>query len=344
MAEILVSIIIVTYNSEEYVEACLDSIFAHAPSERAACEFEVIVIDNGSSDRTVQILTERFPTVDVIQNTENYGWGRANNQGVARANGDFIVVLNPDTVAVEGWLEELILPLVKGRRLLTTPKILTYDGSMIGNCGNILHYTGLAFTKGYGADKDACAIAGPVSYVSGCCFAVRREEFLELGGFDEALFLYHDDLDFTCKAYLAGFESLYVPTSIIRHDYELDVTPEKLFLLEKGRYIFLRKYFSAGDLLRFAPSLIVSEVLSFGFAVKLGVRGLLSKLQAGEGLFAAVSKLRGDQENLFKHFCRTIPENQLTTNRLERTGVRLANRIFLLNYGPGLGKIANVSG
>ena len=331
--EHLVSIVIVTYNSADYVEACINSIYARRGG--AACGFEIIVVDNHSSDDTVRILNEQFPSVKLRENDENYGWGRANNQGVARATGDFVVILNPDTLAEEGWLDALIQPLVGCRRLLTTPKILIYDGSTIGNCGNIVHFTGLAFTRGYGAEKDACAVSEPVSYVSGCCFAVRRDEFLQLGGFDEALFLYHDDLDFTCKAYLAGYESLYVPTSIIRHDYRLDVGPEKFFLLEKGRYVFLRKYLSTGDVLRFVPSLVVSEVLSFGFAAKLGVRGLLCKLRAArEGFFDDVPRLRGDKENLFKHFSRTIPDDQLTTNRIERAGVRLANRIFVLNYGP----------
>jgi Predicted glycosyltransferases len=331
--EYLVSIVIVTYNSADYVEACINSIYAR--HGRGVYALEIIVVDNHSSDDTVRILKERFSSVALLENDENYGWGRANNQGVARATGDFIVILNPDTLVEEGWLDALIQPLIGRRRLLTTPKILIYDGSTIGNCGNILHFTGLAFTRGYGADKDACAVSEPVSYVSGCCFAVRRDEFLQLGGFDEVLFLYHDDLDFTCKAYLAGFESLYVPTSIIRHDYRLDVPPEKFFLLEKGRYIFLRKYLSTGDVLRFVPSLVVSEVLSFSFAAKLGFRGVLCKLRAArEGLFDDVPRLRGDKENLFKHFSRTIPNDQLTTNRIERAGVRLANGIFLLNYGP----------
>jgi len=329
--ECLVTIVIVTYNSADYVGSCINSIYAR--HDRPAYGLEIIVVDNHSSDDTVRIIKERFSSVLVLENNENYGWGRANNQGVARAQGDFIIILNPDTLVEAGWLEALIQPLVGRGRLLTTPKILIYDGSAIGNCGNILHFTGLAFTRGYGADKNACAVSEPVSYVSGCCFAVRRDEFLQLGGFDEALFLYHDDLDFTCKAYLAGFESLYVPASIIRHDYRLDVAPEKLFLLEKGRYIFLKKYLSAGDVLRFTPSLVVSEVLSFGFAAKLGFRGVVCKLRAArEGLFAEVPRLRGDKENLFKHFSRTVPTDQLTTNRIERAGVRLANRIFLLNY------------
>src|ERR1035437_7009179 len=159
--EYLVSIVIVTYNSADYVEACINSIDARRG--RAAYALEIIVVDNNSSDDTVRILKERFPSVEVLENDENFGWGRANNQGVARATGDFIVILNPDTLVEEGWLDALIQPLIARRRLLTTPKILIYDGSTIGNCGNMLHFTVLAFTRGDGADRDACAVSEPVS-------------------------------------------------------------------------------------------------------------------------------------------------------------------------------------
>ncbi len=325
-----VSIVIVTHNSERYIDRCLRSALEQRYPDGWTCE--VIVVDNCSHDSTVQHVTDHFPSVTVIQNDVNVGWSAANNRGAARATGTFIVFLNPDTILEEGWLEPLIRPLIARQMLLTTPKILVYDGSRIGNCGNVLHFTGLAFTRGFGAPPTACTRAGPVSYVSGCCFGVRREEFMRLGGFDEALFLYHDDLDFSCKAYLAGFESCYVPLSVIRHDYTLNVPPEKLALLEKGRYIFLRKHFSSRDLACFLPSLLVAEALSWGFALTLGVRGISAKLQAvRSGLSAHTIKRYGDRTNLFRHLSRTIPEDQLTSTRLERGFVRLANWVFLLN-------------
>ena len=329
-----ISIVIVTHNSARYVEACIDSLYEQRFDTPCTCE--IIVVDNHSSDNTVRTIRERFPSVIVLENDENRGWGSANNQGVAQAKGRFVVILNPDTIAEDRWLKELIQPLIEHRKLLTTPKILVYDGSVIGNCGNVLHFTGLAFTRGFGASKDACSLPESVSYVSGCCFAMRRDEFVHLGGFDESLFLYHDDLDFTCKAYLEGFESLYVPSSIIRHDYALSVSPEKLFLLEKGRYAFLKKYLSLTDMLRYFPSLIASEVLSFGVAAKLGSVGVRCKLRAlRDGCAARVPTLRGDKDNLFRHLSKKIPEDQLASSHLERAIVRLANGVFALNFRQG---------
>ncbi len=323
-----VSIVIVTYNSARHIKACIESIEAQHYPDGAP---EIIIVDNRSEDGTARIVRERYPHLTLVENDENVGWGRANNQGIDRAHGEYVVVLNPDTCVEEGWLETLIAPLVARPRLLTTPKILVYDGAVIANCGNILHFTGLAFTRGYGASRDACQHEEPVGYVSGCCFAARRDAFVALGGFDEHLFLYHDDLDFTCKAYLAGFESRYIPTSIIRHDYTLTVPPEKLALLEHGRYIFLRRHFSPRDAVRCAPSLVMAEVLSWGVAAKRGRAGIAAKLKALRALSGPVNRRRGDRANLFRHLSRTIPEDQLTSTPLERAVVRLANWVFRLN-------------
>ncbi len=324
-----ISIVIVTYNSARYISACIGSI---TTQQYPGGTPEIIVIDNDSRDDTVHIIRERYPHVTLIANNTNAGWGRANNQGIKNAHGDYVVVLNPDTCVEGGWLEPLIAPLINKPYLLTTPKILIYDGSVIGNCGNLLHFTGLAFTRGYGAPRDACQLAGSVGYVSGCCFATRRDTFTALGGFDEDLFLYHDDLDFTCKAYLAGFESCYVPTSVIRHDYTLTVPPEKLALLEQGRYIFLRKHLTERDFVRFLPSLIMTELLSWGFATKLGAPGIAAKLQAlRAGVAGSVNRRHGDRSNLFRHLSKTIPEDQLTSTRIERAFVRIANWVFRLN-------------
>ncbi|MBT9150976.1 MAG: N-acetylglucosaminyl-diphospho-decaprenol L-rhamnosyltransferase [candidate division WS2 bacterium] len=95
-----------------------------------------------------------------------------------------------------------------------------------------------------------------VSGFSGCCFAMRKRDFEELGGFDENFFAYNEDSDLSWRAHLKGFGILYVPTSIVRHDYKLNVPPEKIYHLEKNRYLILRKCFSWKDLLVLFPSLL----------------------------------------------------------------------------------------
>ena len=139
-----VSIVIVTYNSARYIATCIASIVAQQYPGGVP---EIIVVDNDSRDDTVRIVRERYPRVTLVTSDTNAGWGSANNRGIESAHGDYVVVLNPDTCVEEGWLEPLITPLTYNPQLLTTPKILVYDGSVIGNCGNSLHFTGLAFTR-----------------------------------------------------------------------------------------------------------------------------------------------------------------------------------------------------
>lgn len=323
----LASVIIVTYNHKRYLEPCITSVL------RQDYPHEIIVVDNCSQDGGAQFIIENFPTVKVIKSSENKGYGAGNNLGVKHAKGEYIVILNPDTVAEDCWLEELISPLEDKNRIITTPKILLYDGSAINTCGNDIHFTGLAFTRGLGSEIGAFRELECVSEASGCCLAIRKEDFYDLGGFDENIFLYHDDVDFSCRAHLKGYDILYVPTSVVRHDYTLNVTPEKIYHLEKGRYMILRKYFSKKYFLLLFPSLVLVEFLTFGYAIKYGRGGLKYKLKAmKDGLTVKVNGETGDKSKLFQALSVTIPTDQLTFNRMEKVFKVFANKIFAWNF------------
>lgn len=108
------SVIIVTYNHREYIENCIKSVLLNDP-------LEVIVVDNGSTDGTVDIIRS-FGEVRLISGHGNVGYGAANNIGVEVARGDYVVILNPDTIVTERWLEELLKPLETGNKVVTTPK------------------------------------------------------------------------------------------------------------------------------------------------------------------------------------------------------------------------------
>lgn len=270
-----ISIIIVTYNSIHDIDNCLKSIL-----KQTIQPFEIIIVDNTSTDNTVSHIQDLYPFIRLIINDTNEGYGKANNLGVKHAVGDIIVILNPDTIVTETWLEELVKPLLKEQKIITTSKILTYDGGMINTCGNIIHFTGLGFTRGYGLEPSSFRDNEYVNEVSGCSFAVRKKDFFDIGGFDDQIFMYHDDIDFSLRAHIKNFKKLYVSNSIVKHDYILSITPKKLYFLEKGRYMILKKYYSPRTIFLIIPSLFVVEILTFGFAVKLGKNGILCKLKA----------------------------------------------------------------
>lgn len=323
----LASIIIVTYNSRHYLDACLRSVFGQDYPH------EVILVDNCSQDDTVQYVRESFPEVRVIECPENRGYGSGNNLGVKYARGEYVVILNPDTIVEEGWLSSLLLPLMHQPKLITTPKILLYDGLAINTCGNINTISGLTFTRGLGVDPSSFPDAEEVSGVSGACFAMRREDYFSLGGFDENFFLYNEDSELSWRAHLHNYRVLYVPTSVIRHDYQLSVSPEKIYFLEKGRYMIIKKYFSMRDLLLFSPSLLVTELLTLGYALRFGWKGLALKLKAArEGLGTTVERVDGGGTRIFPNLCAAIPEDQLTFNEVERFGKIICNKIFKWNF------------
>jgi len=322
----LASIIIVTYNHREYLDACLKSVL------KQDYPHEIILVDNCSQDGTVSFVREHFPEVTVVESPDNRGYGAGNNLGVKYACGEYVVILNPDTVVEEGWLSSLLSPLKDQPKVITTSKILLYDGLAINTCGNINTITGLTFTRGLGADPSSFPDAEEVSGVSGACFAMRREDYLDLGGFDENFFLYNEDSELSWRAHLRDYRVLYVPTSVVRHDYQLSVSPEKIYFLEKGRYMILRKYFSRRDILLFSPSLLIAELLTLGYALRFGRKGLALKFKAiREGLGATVERVASDEARVFPHLCMAIPEDQLTFNEFERFGKVISNKILKWN-------------
>lgn len=326
------SVVIVTYNHADFIEECLETVLENNPED-------VIVVDSGSTDGTVDTVENTFPEVHLVETQENLGYGAGNNRAVDRVDSEYIVVLNPDTRVGPNCLDELLKPIAENDRRITTPKILTYDGEAINTIGNIVHFSGLAFTRGYGDPSDAYPARERIAGVSGACFATTREIYEDIGGFEESIFIYMDDVELSWKANAAGLDILYVPSAIVFHDYHgVSVDPEKLFHLERGRYVILRKYLGLKGAVLVFPSLLMTEVLTWGYAVLRGPAGVKAKLRAiFDGFSTNVGKTRVDERKLLGRLNRRIPEDQLpfssavtlvmrTANKLYETNVALVNR------------------
>lgn len=319
------SVIIVTYNHARYMRDLLSSVIANDP-------LEVIVVDNGSSDGTVEIV-KQFPEVKLIKSPKNLGYGGGNNLGVRHAKGEYVVILNPDTKVEKNWLEELLKPLEKEEKLITTPKILLYNGSKINTCGNIVHFTGLAFTRGFNEDPKKFETPEYLNGLSGACFAIKRDNYLEIGGFDENFFAYMEDTEFSWRAHAKGFRILYVPTSIVYHDYDLEVPSKKIYHLEKGRYVILRKYFGFKEYVLLFPSLIITEILSWGYSILNGIEGISHKIKATkDGLSISIEKVECNGSELLKFLDWKIPEDQLNYSVISKVIKKIANLIYWINY------------
>lgn len=321
----LASIIIVTYNHKKYLENCLRSISLQEYPH------EIILVDNGSSDGTIPFVENNFDYVKIIKNI-NTGYGAGNNLGVTHAIGTYIVIINPDTIVEKNWLRELISPLRNNNNIVTTSKILMYDGLSINTCGNINHFSGLTFTRGLGKEITQYEKNFSSTGISGACFAIKKEEYLKIGGFDETFFLYNEDSEFSWRLHLYDYTIICVTTSIIKHDYQLGVTPEKLYLLEIGRYRILRKYLTKNKFIQLIPSLLFVEFLIFGYAIKCSFKGFFYKIKAFKGVISRFDKTNNpDSRKILFRLSPIIPVNQLTSNKCESALINLGNKIFKWN-------------
>jgi GT2 family glycosyltransferase len=321
------SIIIVTHNHKQFLDRCLKSVLIQEYPH------EIILVDNCSTDGTVSYVRENFPKMKIVETSANVGYGAGNNLGVKNSLGEYIVVLNPDTVVQTGWLSALISPLENENTIITTPKILTYEGFTINTCGNINHFTGLNFTRGLGSSPSNYKEIASIGGISGACFAIKKHDYEILGGFDEAFFMYKEDTDFSWNALQSGFTIIYIPNSILRHYYTLRVFPEKLYQLEKGRYMILRKFLSRKEMIILTPSFFVVEIFTIGYSLKQGKKGMRNKIRATvDGLKEPVKKVPGNKDILISHLDSRIPDNQLISNAFERGIAVFGNIIFSLNY------------
>lgn len=319
------SVIIVTYNHARFIRECLRSVLLNNP-------LEVIVIDNGSTDGTVEIIEREFPEIILIKSPKNLGYGAGNNLGVRYAKGKYIVILNPDTKVENGWLEELLKPLERRDKIITIPKILRSDGTV--GYGIIVHFTGLTFPRDFTENtKKYPKFRELKGGFSGACFAMKKRDYLKIGGFDERIFLYMDDTEFSWRLHTLGFRIIYVPTSIIYHHRVLAVSPKKLYHLERGRYIILRKYLNWKWYLLLLPSLLMTEILVWGYSILNGFSGIKCKLKATkEGLGTKVEKANCDRKKLLKSLDWKIPEEQLSYSTIDRVIKKIANLVYWINY------------
>jgi len=185
-ADVTVSIVIVTYNSAADIADCLVSI-----ARCTSIPYEVLIVDNFSSDETVRIIKEHFPLIQLIENNTNTGFAAANNLAVSQAQGQYIAFLNPDTQVEDQWLEPLIELLHKNPRIGSATSQILYgkDPGRINACGNCVHFSGITYCNQQGKPKISGA-PFEVNAVSGAAFAIERSLFEQIGGFPENFFLY----------------------------------------------------------------------------------------------------------------------------------------------------------
>jgi GT2 family glycosyltransferase len=209
-------VIVVNFNGQRFLDDCLSALERQTLPRH---EFEVLVIDNGSTDGSIEFVRERFPGVRLIALQRNLGFTGANNVGFRLARGRYLVLLNNDTRVAPDWLESLV-------RAVDAPDIGGVAARIVFRSDpSVLNSTGLALLRdGRGADRDVHqmdrATKRPAGEVFGGCGAsllLRRELIDDIGGFDPRLFMYYEDLDLAWRARLRGWRFVYAPDALVEH-------------------------------------------------------------------------------------------------------------------------------
>jgi GT2 family glycosyltransferase len=308
------SIIIVSYNAREKLFRCLASVMQYLASD---CE--IIVVDNASHEGNADAIENDFPEITLIRSATNLGFAGGCNLGVEQARGTYLIFLNPDTLVDENWLQALLRPLETDEKagLVTAKILLMEDRERINTCGCNIHITGLTLCRGMGWSRRNYTEVDEVGAISGAAFAIRRQLFNRLGGFDEEMFLYMEDTDLSLRARLLGFPTLYVPDSIVYHDYELRITPLKVFWQERNRYLMLLKSFKWPTLLLLLPVHLLAELITWSFVLISDRGNFRNKLNAYAWILRNWSLVMDKRRTMQE--LRTVPDREL----LRQQGFRL---------------------
>ena len=302
----LVSIIILNYNAGNLLLNCVDSVF-----KSTYPNFEVLVVDNISTDNSHVICKEKFEKIRLIENKENLGYCEGNNVGIRNANGKFIVILNPDTTVEPNWLDHLMSAYNEFGEGLYQPKFFSLNEKLVlQSTGNMLHIFGFGFARDKGKiDDEKMESIEKINYASGTCLFTSKIVLDKIGLLDPFLFLYHDDLDLGWRAAHIGINSFYVPKSIIYHaeSYSIKWSSKKFYWLERNRKYCLLTHYSKETYAKMRLSLFLVDLCVWLFYLSKGFLG--AKIKAELDIFRNRKAIKIRHNQLEK--IKIVPDKEL---------------------------------
>ncbi len=287
MAAVCLSIIIPHFNGAHLLPPCLNALRVQTYPH-----LEIILVDNGSSDESVGLTRRHFPEVRVMEMKRNLGFAGAVNAGIRQARGEIIVLLNNDTEVTPGWAQALFDALQAHPAAgMAASKILLFDRrDTLHSAGDGFGADGLPINRGVW-QKDNGQFDREVYVFGGCGAAVayRREMLEDIGLFDEALFMYLEDVDLNWRAQLAGYRAVFVPQAVVYHH-----------LSASGGGVIASYYTGRNTLLVLAKNLPGSVFRRYGWTiVKAQFKIAAEALRAWRGE-AARARLRGQLAGLWR--------------------------------------------
>ncbi len=301
-------IIILTYNSRGDIGPCLNSVLSQSYKQ----DYDVVVVDNNSDDDTVKFVKEKYPSIKLIANKKNTGYAGGNNIGLNYAlEKDYqnYILLNPDMIVDIDWLKYLIA-VADSREdagIIQSKVLFFHEKFRINTIGNPIHYLAFSWSGGYKKLSSAYQEIIDIPLASGSCLLVKKEVLKQIGVLDEKLFMYHEDVDFSLRAKLAGYNIILAPDSKAFHNYSFSFGTRKFYFCERNRLFVFFSYYSLFSIILFFPFFLLTEILMIIYAFFTGWGKY--KLKAYVGLIILVPHILKKKFELRK--IRQITDRQM---------------------------------
>ena len=289
----VLTVIVVNWNGRQLLPECLASL-----ARQSLKELEILLVDNGSSDGSVDFVRTEFPSVRILALDRNFGFAGGNNRGILESSGEFVALLNNDAVADPHWAERLTEAGRDARTGIAASRVLLYsDREKLDSAGDGMTVIGVGYKRGHLAPANSYPSAGPVFGASGCGMLLRRSMLQDVGLFDEDFFLIYEDSDLCFRARLRGWECRYTPGAVVYH--RLNASIRRLsrthvyYGQRNAEYLYFKNM--PGRLVwKYLPAHLLNGVLAFFYFTGKGhLPGYLrSKYDFMANLPAALKKRR----------------------------------------------------
>lgn len=300
-----VAIVILNWNGKGLLETFLPSVIRYSK------EATIYVADNASTDNSVDFVSTHFPSVKIIQNTENGGYAKGYNDALKHIEADIFCLVNSDIEVSENWLTPIISTFnSEPKTAIIQPKILDYKQKThfeyAGAAGGYIDKYGYPFCRGrifntIEADQEQYNENAEIFWASGACFFIRTNVFNTLNGFDESFFAHMEEIDLCWRAHNLGYISKYNYQSTVYHvgGATLNATnPKKTYLNFRNSLFTLTKNASGGILLLLFIRMILDGLAAVKFLFELKFSHIFAILKAHLGFYANLPRLLKQRKQL----------------------------------------------
>lgn len=271
-----ISILVLNCNGLCHLKDCFTSLF-----KQAYPNYKIFLIDNNSTDGSIEYTKKHFPKVKIIKFKENLGFAKAYNEAVKLVKENFLLFLNNDTKVDKDWLKELMNAMQKDDKIACcTSKIVLFDKpNVLNSAGGGITQMGSGYDIGF-LENESKFNESKFTCACGCSMLIKRKVFNEVGGFDSSYFIYFEDTDLSWRIWLYGYKIVYVPTSVVYHKFgafsgfSFD-SPMRVYHGQKNKITNIIKNFEIKNLIL---AFIISTAFDFARIINFIRKGKISPM------------------------------------------------------------------